>query len=244
MMKKLLLIALCLLLSLGTVFAARAEDNTDKRLQGLITQVGEGYFLMQDETLGEVRVNLDDALTVYDGIAAKDTLAPGQYVLVGYNGVMTRSLPPQVTALTVGCYVLHGIVTEILDNGCIVEGDSVVQKAIVHLGDGFPPVYLGVPVTVYYGGVMALSMPPQISALHVVVPSLFGTAAGVSDSGFTLTTPDGGAYTVSVDSATRFSILPAEGQALRVYYNGTVDMGTKVTALEVAAFAPAQVATP
>ncbi len=243
MTKKVLTIALCLMLSLGAFAPAGAESATDKTLQGLITEVGDGYFLMQDEALGEVRVNLDDALTVYDGIAAKDTLAVGQYVLVTYNGVMTRSLPPQVTALSVGCYVLRGIVTEILQNGCIVEGDSLVEKAIVHLGDGFPPVYRGVPITVYYGGVMALSMPPQIGALHVVVPVLSGTATAVSDAGFTLTTPDG-AYAVSVDGATRFSTLPAEGEALRVYFSGTVDDDTKVTALEVAAMEPAQVATP
>ena len=244
MLKKILLAALACALLLPVAAAGLAETAPGKLLQGLITEVGDGYFVMNDEAIGPVRVNLDDAQTTYEGIAAKDTLAVGQYVLVTYNGAMTRSIPPQVTAQKVSCFVLSGVVTEILQNGYVVEGDSVIDRAIVHMGEGLAPVYLNMQVTVYYSGVMALSMPPQINALYVVVPTLAGTATGISDSGFTLTTAAGETYAVVQDGQTIRSVLLAEGLPVRVVYSGTLRADGAVLALEVTADAadPATVA--
>ena len=244
MIRRTLLIALCLSLATLMPLAAHAQTAADKSLQGLITEVDEGYFLLQDETMGPVHVRLDDALTVYEGVAAKDTLAVGQYVLVAYDGVMTRSMPPQVTALKVSCFVLRGTVTEVLQSGVVVEGDEIVEKAIVHLGENAPPVYLGMQVTIYYGGVMALSMPPQISALHVVVPTLEGTATGVSDTGFILTTAEGQLNLIALDANTRRTVTLDEGLPVRVYYSGQTDLNKPVMALEVAAWPQEIVSVP
>jgi uncharacterized protein YdbL (DUF1318 family) len=244
MIRRTLLIALCLSLAALAPQAAHAQTVADKALQGLITEVGEGYFLLQDESLGPVHVTLDDALTVYEGIAAKDTLAVGQYVLVAYNGVMTRSIPPQVTALKISCFVLRATVTEVLHSGVVVQGDEIVEKAIVHLDENAPPVYLGMLVTVYYSGVMALSMPPQISALHVVVPTLEGTASGISNTGFLLTTMDGQLNLIALDANTRRTVMLEEGLPVRVYYSGTATEGESVLALEVAAWPQDMVSVP
>ncbi len=234
-------VVLCLLLVSTSAFAAEVPAQP---LRGLITEVQTGYFLMQDEVLGTVRVNLDDTLTVYEGVAAKGALAVGQYVLVAYNGIMTRSVPPQVTAEKVSCFVLTGSVTEVLQSGVMLEGDPIVQKAIIHIGEGFPPVYLGMRVTVYYGGVMALSMPPQIDALHIDVPVLEGTAGQVSDTGFTLCTADGGCYAISLQQSTHMATLLTDGLPVRVYYSGESDGGTAITALAVAPLELSQVDHP
>ncbi len=233
------LVALILVdaLALPLLAAASETHAGDASLQGLITEVGEGYFIMADETWGAVRVNLDPATTVYEGSAARDTLAVGQYVLVTYDGAMTRSLPPQVTARRVGCFSVTGTVTEILAGGYVVEGDPLLERVIVHMEEGFPPVYAGVPITVYYSGVMALSMPPQIGALHIVVPVLTGTVSALAEGGFTLTDAAGSVYTVTTSADTRFAVMPVGGAQVNVYYSGTLSPDGGVAALQVAPLA-------
>ncbi len=224
------ILTLCALLA--SAFAQQAQSYT---LEGLIAEVGDGYFIMEDTGLGTVRVNLDDALTAYDGIAAKDAMAVGQYVYVRYNGVMTRSISPQVTAEKVSCYMVTGTVAEILDSGFTVEGDTVLGTVMVHGYDGMPPVYRGVPITLYYSGVMALSYPPQITAAYVIVPTLTGTVSQAADGGFTLTTADGASYTVTVTGDTQLFSLPADGDTVTVYYDGLLSGDNATTALAVVA---------
>ena len=165
--RRILTICLAITLLLGCIVSSQAEAQTTT-LQGLVTKVGDGYLLLTDETLGEVRVNMDATITTYEGVAGKDTMVVGQYAFVTYNGIMTRSIPPQVTATKVSVFVVQGTVGEIFTNGYIVEGDAVLGSVLVHMGEGFPSVYQGVPITLYYNGVMALSMPPQINAAYLV----------------------------------------------------------------------------
>lgn len=225
-----LLLSVTMLCQLAPAFAEQVQTYT---LQGLITEVGDGNFVMDDETQNSVRVNLDDSITTYDGIAAKGELAVGQYVFVQYNGIMTRSLPPQVTALKVGCYVINGAVSEILTNGYIVEGDSVIGKVIVHMGDTFPPVYKGIPITIYYNGIMALSMPPQINAAYIIVPILEGVISDAASDSFTLNDDSGVAHKITLSADTRVLTLPANGERVRAYYSGELTNTTDATALEV-----------
>lgn len=234
MKQKLLALALCLAIVCAAV-PALSEQAQNSTLQGLITEVDSGYFIMEDEQNGAVRVNLDDAITTYEGVAAKDKLAVGQYVFVQYNGTMTRSLPPQVTALTVGCFVVNGTVGDILPNGYIVTGDAVLGDVIVHMDDTLPSVYQGVPITLYYNGIMALSMPPQINAAYIVVPMLEGTVSSAASDGFTLTDAGGTAHRVTLTADTRVLTLPAKGELVRVYYNGQLSESGDATALEVSA---------
>jgi hypothetical protein len=218
---------------IASAFAQQAQIYT---LEGLVTEVGDSYFIMEDAGLGTVRVNLDEALTAYDGVAAKDAMAVGLYVYVRYNGVLTRSIPPQVTAEKVSCFVVTGTVAEILDNGFTVEGDAVMGTVMVHGYDGMPPVYKGVPITLYYSGVMALSYPPQITAAYVIVPMISGTVSQVEDSGFTLTTTDGISYAVAITGDTQLLSLPADGEAMTVFYASQADdSGNTVNALVVSA---------
>ena len=228
------LLALIIALFIATLsFAACAEATAT--LEGLITEIDDGYFLMNDVQQGIVRVNLDET-TVYEGTATQPSLAKGQYVYVQYNGIMTRSLPPQVSAQKVSCFQVNGIVTKLLENGFIVEGDLTLKQVVVHAGSDQPPVFKGMAVTLYYNGIMALSQPPQINAVHMVVPTLSGTVSDVTDKGFTLTSADGTKYTVSLTDETVVSALPANGETLVVYYSGQLTNGT-ATALGIASVA-------
>ena len=214
---------------------AMAEQPASQTLQGLLTEVGDGYFLMQDETLGTVQVLLDDVTTVYDGVAAKGKLTVGLYVFVQYNGQLSPGDPPKVTAQKVGCYVVNGTVGEILQNGYLVTEDSVLGDVLVHMGQAMPSVYTGMTITVYYNGVMALSMPPQITAAYILVPMLDGYASAVTDQGFTVTDADGAAYPIAVSTATRMLTVPAEGAHVRVYFLAQPQANAANNALEVTA---------
>ena len=104
MMKKILGVLICLAL---LPFGALAEEM-DLQLEGFVTEIVEGGFLMEDTELGEVMVNTSET-TVWDGLLLEGELAACQYVLVDYNGMLTRSLPPQAHADRVGCYLLSGV---------------------------------------------------------------------------------------------------------------------------------------
>jgi hypothetical protein len=225
-----LLLALCLL-----VTGAAAQGAQSATLQGLITALETDGFTMDDALLGTVEVRLDAQLTAYEGIAARDRMAVGQYVYVQYNGALTRSEPPQVTALKVSCFALTGTVGAILENGCIVEGDAVLGTTVVHMAEGLPPVFTGMSITAYYNGVLALSLPPQLTAVHLVVPVLEGTVSGAGAAGFTLTAADGTATAVMLGAGPALAPLPADGATVRVYYNGIAAADGAVTALGVQA---------
>ncbi len=233
--KKSLFLILLSLMLLAMPFASLAEIATPVTLNGLISEVHEGFFLLEDEAIGTVRVNLDDALTVYEGIAAKGKLAVGQYVFVTYNGIMSRSIPPQVSALKIGCYLLQGTVTDILENGFVVEGDVVLGAVVVHMGEGFPTVYQGASIAVYYNGTMTLSLPPQIAAYHIVVPMVEGTVSQATRGGFTLTDAQGTAFAITLDEHTVTYAAPKDGDQVRVYFLGNLNAADPIAALEVAA---------
>ena len=192
----LLSLALAFLLPLP-VFAA----ELDLELEGLVKEVTEEGFLMEDAQLGEVWLNTDET-TVWDGILAEGELEVGQYVLVRYDGRLTRSLPPQAHADRVGCYVLSGTVEAFYDSGVLLTGDENFGDVIVHMDESLAHVYTGMPVTVYYDGIMMMSLPGQVNARHIVVPSLTGTVSERGGEGFTLTDADGQAYQVLLTEET------------------------------------------
>ena len=205
-------------------------------LYGLVTEVLDGGILLADEQLGDVVLNVD-AETVLEGILAETPLEKGMYVYAKYNGILTRSLPPQAHADRLACYTLEGTVSQVLDGQVLVSGDKIFGDAIVRLGAQHPHVLGGVPIKVYYNGTMAMSMPPQVAASYVVVPVLTGTVKKVSEDNFSLATQDQQLYTVQVDGLT---LLPSswfegrlEGRTITVYYDGNIQKGGIVRSLAV-----------
>ena len=72
-----------------------------------------------------------------------------------------------------------------------------------------PHLYQGMPITVYYNGVMAMSYPGQVTASHIVVPELTGTVSDRDSAGFTLTDADGNEYRVLLSEQTFTGVLSA-----------------------------------
>ena len=208
-MKKLLtlLLTLCLM---AVPFASLAEEGEemDLVLEGFVTEILDEGFVMEDTELGEMMLNTSET-TVWDGLLADGELSVGQYVIVQYDGRTTFSLPPQAHADRVGCYVLDGIVAELLEDGFLLTGDETFGEAIIKTDAPLSEIYLNVPVQVYYDGVMTLSLPGQAAARHIVFPTLQGTVSELNDEGFTLTTEDGQAYLVLFGEMTQIGeILP------------------------------------
>ena len=202
-------LALSLLMALALPLGAFAEENEpDTLLEGLVTEVLEQVFVMEDIELGSVLLNVDET-TVMDGILAEGDIEVGQYVFVEYDGRLTRSLPPQAHADRVGCYRLTGTVDLSLSMGVLLTGDPIFGDVIIRVDGSMPHLYQGMPITVYYNGVMAMSYPGQVTARHIVVPELTGTVSDRDSAGFTLTDADGNEYRVLLSEQTFTGVLSA-----------------------------------
>ena len=202
-------LALSLLMAVALPLGAFAEENEpDTLLEGLVTEVLEQGFVMEDIELGSVLLNVDET-TVMDGILAEGDIEVGQYVFVEYDGRLTRSLPPQAHADRVGCYRLTGTVDLSLSMGVLLTGDPIFGDVIIRVDGSMPHLYQGMPITVYYNGVMAMSYPGQITARHIVVPELTGTVSDRDSAGFTLTDADGNEYRVLLSEQTFTGVLSA-----------------------------------
>ncbi len=202
-MKKFLSVLMTIAMLAAMPFAAMAEEPF-ALLEGLVTELVDGGFVMQDIQQGEVMINTSEA-TVWDGDLMEGELAVGQYVYVEYDGRMTFSLPPQVHADRVACNVLTGSVAEVLEDGSILMNDDTFGEVIVHLSDDMRHVYAGMPITVYFNGVMALSLPGQVTASHIVLPLISGCVSNLTGEGFTLTDADGVEYEVKLAEDTLIS---------------------------------------
>ena len=215
-MKKIFAVLMMIAMLAAMPFAAMAEENEmDTLLEGIVTEIVDGGFVMEDAEQGKVMLNTSEA-TVWDGILMEDELEVGQYVFVEYDGRMTFSLPPQAHADRVACNVLTGSVLEVLEDGAILMNDDVFGETIVHLGEGMNHVYAGMPITVYYDGVMTLSLPGEAVASHIVLPEISGTVSESTEEGFILTDADGVVYEVKFAEDTLISeeMLPVEEEII------------------------------
>ena len=233
-MKKIFAVLMTIAMLASMPFAAMAEEpEMDTLLEGIVTEIVEGGFIMEDAEQGEVMLNTSDA-TVFDGMLIDSELAVGQYVFVEYDGRMTFSLPPQAHADRVACHVLTGSVTEVLEDGSFLMMDDTFGEAIVHPGEGMSHVYAGMPITVYYDGVMTLSLPGEAAASHIILPQLTGTVSSKTEEGFTLTDENGVEYEVKFDENTLISeeILPVEEEAASEEVTEEAETAEEITETE------------
>ena len=160
-MKKMFAILLAVLLVLCSAFAEPVSEELFA-LEGIVTEItGEGW-LIENAELGEVMV-LASGETYVE--ATRDII-PGDYLYIDYNGVMTRSLPPQITASVVRMYVLTGSVAKASaeDNTVLLNTDTHGEVMV-----NLPEEWAGYEIdseymTVYFNGAMTMSIPAQISA--------------------------------------------------------------------------------
>lgn len=206
-MKKKLYTLLCLLCALALPFAAFAgEAEMDMELQGLVKEIVEGGFLMEDAEMGEVMLNTDET-TVWDGTITEEDLAVGQFVMVQYDGRTTRSLPPQAHADRVICYTLEGVVSEVYEDGFMLSEVDMHGDVIVNTAETLPHVYEGMMVKVYFDGAMGMSLPAQVGGRYVEVPQVTGAVSEKTEEGFILTDDEGVEYEVLLTEETLVGVM-------------------------------------
>ena len=189
-MKKILLVVAVIVILLGAGFGIKAacdkknedmvttqpangqddaevvDENEVYDLTGQITEIADDYIILEGTEQGTVQVNLFDD-TVFGG-KLPDELAVGESAQVIYDGKMTRSIPPQVTALAVDVCVLEGKVAEILEDGrVLIDRTDVMEQVILSLPEGVE-LKVGDSAVFYTTGIATMSLPAQMNAIAVV----------------------------------------------------------------------------
>lgn len=123
---------------------------------GVVLEITEDSLVIDTAIHGQVLVHLTDE-TIWEG----ETPVVGAYVHVLNNGAMTMSIPPQITALRVGCYAFSGTVAEIADEYFTLTAEGTVYQVNAE-ADKLASLTVGQAVTVYSNGMMTMSIPAQI----------------------------------------------------------------------------------
>jgi len=98
-------------------------------IYGEIVEITDEYVLIDTPDMGHVQVNLSED-TVIEGVEA---LEIGQTAVVMYDGMMTRSLPPQITALHIGVYAVSGVISEVLEDRIVILQEETGEEIILML---------------------------------------------------------------------------------------------------------------
>ena len=184
-MKKMILMLMALMMAMTAlpVMAEETPETTDEFIlvEGFVMDMLDGSILLQSADGTPYEVLLNDA-TVING----KELAIGDCITVAYDGKMTRSIPPQITAIHIDNHMLMGIVSELTENSFLLTfGEEVYQ---VNVGaDMLANVQDGMFVTVYHTGMMTRSLPAQVIATHIRGQEIVGTVTEMVEGGFTLT---------------------------------------------------------
>lgn len=191
-MKKFFLMLLAMMLALTTLTAFAEEEavipspESDELadvalIGGFVMEVLDESILLQTRD----GLYVEALLTEETIIEGKDA-AIGDYVEIVYNGMMTRSLPAQITADVIRNNMLMGVVSELTETGfTLTFGEEVYAvNADATLLEGIQD---GMFVTVYHNGMMTMSIPAQITASHIRGQEIVGTVTEMVEGGFTLT---------------------------------------------------------
>lgn len=185
-------------------------------LGGIVLEVTEDYLLLHTSGGVQVQANLfDDTLYSTDG-----DVKPGDYVEIGYSGIMTYSLPGQIAAMAVTCYQVSGTVGEISEEGFLLT-DADGAQWMVHVPEEAAIVLAeGMDITVYFNGMTTRSLPPQINALHLRGNTISGTASAVEEGSFLLTDENGEEQIIHFDETTAVCTTLKEGAKVIVVTSG------------------------
>lgn len=229
-MKKMLAILMALLMAalLLPAYAEEGDVAEIAEIAGTVLEIGEESILLETP-----EGQLIEAILTADTIREGKEIAEGDFIHVMYNGQMTRSYPAQVTAQHIGCYVLTGTVSDITDEGFTLTTDETTY--IVHAtAEQLAQITDGAEINVYFSGVIAMSLPGQISAEQITAVEEEAVLTGtVVEAYITMETADGQQIQVNLTSLTQLPDgIPDLGDTVRVTYNGqmTRSIPAQVTA--------------
>ena len=221
-MKKMLAILMALLMAalLLPAYAEEGDVAEIAEIAGTVLEIGEESILLETP-----EGQLIEAILTADTIREGKEIAEGDFIHVMYNGQMTRSYPAQVTAQHIGCYVLTGTVSDITDETTYIVHATAEQLA---------QITDGAEINVYFSGVIATSLPGQISAEQITAVEEEAVLTGtVVEAYITMETADGQQIQVNLTSLTQLPDgIPDLGETVRVTYNGqmTRSIPAQVTA--------------
>ena len=229
-MKKMLAILMALLMAalLLPAYAEEGDVAEIAEIAGTVLEIGEESILLETP-----EGQLIEAILTADTIREGKEIAVGDFIHVMYNGQMTRSYPAQVTAQHIGSYVLTGTVSDITDEGFTLTTDETTY--IVHAtAEQLEQITDGAEINVYFSGVIATSLPGQISAEQITAVEEEAVLTGtVVEAYITMETADGQQIQVNLTSLTQLPDgIPDLGETVRVTYNGqmTRSIPAQVTA--------------
>ena len=238
-MKKLLALALALLMIAALSVYAETETTEEieieyQTIEGIVTEITETCFILDNTDLGEVQVNYDGNTYFSEEIP----FACGQYAFVTYGGMMTRSLPPQIYAESVMVSRMIGsVVSTDEEANTIMIMTDLHGEVIVHLmeTDSALNYAEGDLVMVYNSGAMAMSLPPQIGAgLIINLYTLAGTVTEITEN-TVLFESDSVPYQINLTEATAITGELTVGASITVLFNGmmTRSLPAQITAMEI-----------
>lgn len=225
-MKKIMSVLLSMLL-MASALPALAESIQVEPIVGKITEMREdGSFLVEElEGGNEVHVQVSEETKT----EVEWSYGVGDVVIVSYNGRMTRSLPPQITAETIRSYTVYGLVVEAnKESGRLLVNSPEVGDVFVNLPEDMDAdAYANRYVRVYFNGVMAMSLPGQISALSIEtlemiegeVRDIANDETDATKGWFMMDWGESGVM-VKFSAGTKAMDSFNTGDTVQVYYNG------------------------
>lgn len=231
-MKKMIAILLAALFVSLAAFAEPADEALVS-MEGLVLEIAEdGSLLVDTAAHGDVQVLVSDQTY----LETDREISAGDYLLIDYNGQMTRSIPPQITASVIRMHALEGSIQEIYaeENAALLMTEAH-GEVYVTLPDEWNASEIDAEVlTIYFNGAMTMSLPPQVNAAHVVPGyALQGTVTELGD-GFLMLSDDVKNIQVNLgDTELPETILI--GDVIRVIYNGqmTRSIPAQITADQI-----------
>lgn len=131
---------------------------------GFVMEIMEdGSILILTNQGEEIVIHLHD-----ETVNELEEIVPGQFIIADYNGMMTRSLPPQISADHLYVYTMDGVVTELIENEderAFLMETELHGIVMVRLPEDIILPTLEEHVRIHFNGVMTLSLPGQINAL-------------------------------------------------------------------------------
>ena len=187
-----ILLVTCFALAEQTTPAAQPENEiatTEETLINENTQAFDGEMI-EEEFVGEcpesyyvsgyvLEVMEDGSLLIItnDGeeivihmneetiIGFEEPITPGQFIIADYNGMMTRSIPAQISAQYLYAYAMDGVVTEqLVEENAFMMETEVQGLVMVRLPENLRMPNVDEHIRVHFNGVMTMSLPGQINA--------------------------------------------------------------------------------
>lgn len=144
-----------------TTETTEAADAIQIQHGYVLEMLDGGAFLLLNQDNQTVQVNTDEN-TVFD---LAEAIQAGQYVMVDFNGVTTRSIPAQLYAQRVYGATIQGVVSTVGEGEVTLIADDTQQEYIVHLPEDLALPAEGEHIAVHFNGVVTMSLPAQLGAL-------------------------------------------------------------------------------